>query len=337
MQNSKHNNESKNRKVDMAKRASTQETLALAFELLKRIPISHKVTASELHEQLNQVGIERDIRSIQRNLEMLCEHFDIDKDDRSKPYGYSWIKGSKGLSLAQLTPQESLLLSLAEDYLSKLLPASVFSSLSGFFEEANRNLEPHSTNNKESDWLKKVRVVSETQPLLPPKVDPDVFKNVSEALYHDRLLNLDYHNSKKEQRSALVMPLGLAQQGSRLYLVCRFDGYDNERSLALHRIQKASVSTYSFDHPKEFKLSQYDADGRFGFGEGEKCYLQFCISKKEGFHLLETPVSEDQQIDECPDHFKVAATVIDSKQLERWLRGFGESVWGVVISESMIM
>jgi predicted DNA-binding transcriptional regulator YafY len=324
----KNNNEPKSREVDMAKRASTQDTLALAFELLKRIPKSHKVTASELHQQLHDVGIERDIRSVQRNLEMLCDHFDIVRDDRSKPYGYSWIKGSKGLSLAQLTPQESLLLSLAEDYLSKLLPASVFSSLSGFFEEANRNLEPDS-NNKESDWLKKVRVVSETQPLLPPKVEPDVFKNVSEALYHDRLLNLYYHNSKKEQRTAVVMPLGLAQQGSRLYLVCRFDGYDNERSLALHRIQKASVSTYSFDRPKEFKLSQYDADGRFGFGEGVMCRTQFNISKIEGFHLLETPLSEDQQIDEYPDHFRISATVIHSKQLERWLTGFGECVWDV--------
>ncbi len=316
----------------MAKRASTQETLALAFELLKRIPKSHKVTASELHEQLKDVGIERDIRSIQRNLEMLCEHFDIDKDDRSKPYGYSWVKGSKGLSLAQLSPQESLLLSLAEDYLSNLLPANVFSSLSGFFDEARYNLNPSNTNNKENDWLKKVRVVSETQPLLPPKVDPDVFKNVSEALYHDRWLNLDYHNSKNEQRSALVMPLGLAQQGSRLYLVCRFEGYDNERSLALHRIQHASVSTFGFERPKEFKLSQYDADGRFGFGEGEKCHLQFCISKTEGFHLLETPLSEDQKIDEFPEHFKVSATVIDSKQLERWLRGFGEQVWDISLS-----
>lgn len=100
-------------KVSMAKRASTHESLALAFEMLKRIPRSYKVTATELHEQLRQVGIERDIRTIQRNLEVLCEHFDIEKDDRSKPYGYSWIKGSEGLSMPNLSSQESLLLSFS--------------------------------------------------------------------------------------------------------------------------------------------------------------------------------------------------------------------------------
>ncbi len=313
----------------MARRASTQETLALSFEMLKRIPQSHQITASELHQQLKDVGIERDIRSIQRNLEMLCEHFDIVRDDRSKPYGYSWNKVNTGFSLAKLSPQESMLLSLAEDYLSNLLPANVLSSLSSFFDEAKYNLIPTGSSNKERDWLMKVRVVSEAQPLLSPKIHPDVFRAVSNALYNDRFLTLDYHNSKQEQRSAIIMPLGLAQQGSRLYLVCRFEGYDNECSLALHRIHKAYVSAFNFKRPKEFKLSQYDTDGRFGFGEGENCRIQFCISKDSGFHLLETLLSEDQQVEEDDDHFRISATVIDSRLLEKWLRGFGEQVWDI--------
>lgn len=317
----------------MAKRASTQDTLALAFELLKRIPKSHKVTASELHQQLHDVGIERDIRSVQRNLEMLCDHFDIVRDDRSKPYGYSWNKGSKGFSLAQLTPHESLLLSLAEEYLSNLLPANVFSALSSFFDEAKSNLTPTSSGSKEHDWLKKVRVVSETQPLLPPKIDDEVFRNVSEALYHDRLLNLDYYNSKKEHRTATLMPLGLAQQGARLYLVCRFEGYDNERSLALHRIQKATVSTFPFQRPTEFKLSQYDADGRFGFGEGVMCRLEFDITRQAGFYLTETPLSVDQQITLQDNSYHLKATVTHSKQLKRWLNGFEEQVWNIEFNE----
>lgn len=198
-----------------------------------------------------------------------------------------------------------------------------------FFDEAKYNLIPTNSSNKERDWLKKVRVVSETQPLLSPKIHPDVFRAVSDALYNDRFLTLDYHNSKQEQRSATVMPLGLAQQGSRLYLVCRFEGYDNERTLALHRIHKAYVSAFNFKRPKEFKLSQYDADGRFGFGEEENCQIQFCISKDSGFHLLETPLSEDQQVEEHDAHFRISATVIDSRLLEKWLRGFGEQVWDI--------
>lgn len=321
----------------MTKRSSSKDTITLAFELLKRIPRSYKITALELHKQLKNIGIDRDIRTIQRNLEMLCDHFEIIRDDRSKPYGYSWKKLSKGFSLAQLNSQESLLLSLAEEYLLNLLPANLLSTLSGFFDEARYNLNPTSMNAKERGWLKKVRVVSETQPLLPPKIKSDVFEKISEALYHDRLLNLSYHNNKQEQRNALVMPLGLAQQGARLYLVCRFDGYDNERTLALHRIQIASISTFGFECPKNFKLSQYDADGRFGFGEGVLCKLLFNISKKEGFHLLETPLSDDQNIDEFVDYYQVSATVINSKLLDKWLKGFGEQVWGIKIREHLVI
>ncbi|MFM9726308.1 WYL domain-containing protein, partial [Streptomyces scabiei] len=85
---------------------------------------------------------------------------------------------------------------------------------------------------------------------------------------------------KQVQKSALVMPLGLAQQGQRMYLVCRFDGYDNERSIAVHRVRKASVSSFGFERPKEFKLSQYDADGRFGFGEGQKISLELEVKNE---------------------------------------------------------
>jgi hypothetical protein len=41
----------------------------------------------------------------------------------------------------------------------------------------------------------------------------------------------------------------------------------------MHHICKAQASTFSFERPKEFDLAQYDGDGRFGFGYGEKVHL----------------------------------------------------------------
>jgi predicted DNA-binding transcriptional regulator YafY len=123
-----------------------------------------------------------------------------------------------------------------------------------------------------------------------------------------------------------VMPLGLAQQGPRLYLVCQFKGYDNERSLALHRIISAKASTSAFNRPKDFDLHKYDADGRFGFGEGKRIHLTFRIDKDAGQHLLESPLAADQMIKELTDQFEISATVIETAQLDWWLRGFGESI-----------
>lgn len=314
----------------MAKRSDTLETVLLAVELLRRIPRGRKVTASELHRQLTDAGIDRDLRTIQRQLEMLSEHFEIERDDRSKPYGYRWLEQAKALAVPNLTPQESLLLQLAEEHLKNLLPARLMKSMEGFFSQAKRNLGPDSSARLEREWPGKVRVVATSQPLLPPKVAPGVFEVVSEALYSNRWLLLDYRNSAGKRNKVEVMPLGLVQQGPRLYLVCRYRGYDNERNLALHRILSAEISTLTFERPKEFDLKRYDDDGRFGFGDGEKVRLTFVIEHDAGLHLLESPLSSDQQVHELAGgKLEITATVIDSAMLDRWLRGFGRAVTAV--------
>lgn len=316
-----------NKGVVMAKRSDTIETVLLAIEILRRIPRNGKITAGELHEQLSNVGMERDLRTIQRQLEMLSEHFDIERDDRNKPYGYRWLENARAMTVSSLTPQESLLLQLAEEHLRNLLPAHLMKSMEGFFNQARRNLGPMSTAKYEKEWPKKVRVVATSQPLLPPKLADGVFAEVSNALFANHWLQLSYRNLKGKRTDIEVMPLGLAQQGARLYLVCRYRGYDNERSLALNRIQSARASTLTFERPNDFDLMKYDADGRFGFGEGNKILLSFRIKRSMGAHLLESPLSVDQTaIEAGEDQLEITATVVDSAMLDWWLRGFGESI-----------
>ncbi len=266
------------------------------------------------------------MRTIQRQLETLAEYYELDRDESTKPYRYSWKPYAKGLSLPGLSPQESLLLILAEKHLSALLPTKLMKSMEGFFTQAHSQMEGKSAAMRDREWLEKVRVVSTSQPLLPAKVDPDVFDQVSNALYGNQWLEVNYKNAAGKRTATRVMPLGLAQQGPRMYLVCRFDGYDNERSLALHRIISARASTLTFDRPRDFDLKQYDDDGRFGYGNGERVRLQFRIDKEAGLHLLESPLSADQKVKELEDEYEITATVVDSAMLDWWLRGFGESV-----------
>ena len=314
----------------MPKRPDSLETLQLSHELLRRIPKGRTITAPELREQLADAGFERDMRTIQRQLEMLSECFDIERDDSAKPYQYSWKPCAKGLSLPCLSAQESLLLMLAEQHLSSLLPAKLMKSMDGFFTQARSQLGSKDTSKREREWLEKVRVVSTSQPLLPPKIDPTVFDQVSNALYGNQWLEVDYKNAAGKRTATRVMPLGLAQQGPRMYLVCRFVGYDNERSLALHRILTASASTLTFERPKDFDLKQYDDDGRFGYGDGQLVRLSFRIEKEAGLHLLESPLSTDQTVVELDDSYVITATVVDSAMLEWWLRGFGESISEII-------
>lgn len=311
------------------KRTNTLDTVLLSLEILRRIPRGRKITAQALHQQLKHAGFHRDVRSIQRHLDVLASHFDIERDDRSKPYGYQWLPRAHAMSLPSLTAQESLLLRLAEEHLRPLLPAPLLKSLEGFFAQARINLNDPAHAQLEREWTQKVRVVSTTLPLLPPRIAPGVFEAVSQALYENRWLRIDYRNARRQRGSHDVMPLGLAQQGANLYLVCRFRDYNNERTLAVHRILKADVSDLRFTRPPEFNLSAYEDEGRFQYGEGKPVRLTFCITKSAGAHLHESPLAHDQQIDEAEDHYRVSVTLLDSLLLHRWLNGFGEDVWDI--------
>lgn len=306
----------------MAKRTktSTFEQLALAFELYKRIPQNKQITAKELQAQLAEIGLVRDIRSIQRNLDVILKYFDIEKDDRDKPYGYR----KRNRNQLNIGPQEALLLSIAESYLRNLLPITFIHAIGDAFQSARYQLLPDLNNKKEVQWLKKVKFISETQPLIPPPLNTDVFDKVSIALYYKRFLTVYYRNEKQEDKAEQVMPLGLAQQGNRLYLVCRFEQYNTEKTLALHRIEKAVLSTFTFEHPTDFDLGQCELPGQLG--EGQRITLSFTIDKEVGQHLKETPLSLDQIIIELEQHYEVTASTVDSMLLDRWLNGFGDNV-----------
>lgn len=310
-------------------RKDSFDTVFLTLAMLQRIPASpRKITSRELQEQLQEAGFLRDQRSVQRLLEKLPEHFDIECDKRSKPYGYCWMKNAKGFSLPGLNEQESLLLNLAEQHLRNLLPASLMKSMNGFFKQAQETLAPHGDAKLARQWLGKVHVVSARQPLLPPEIRPGVLDAVSNALYQNQWLEVDYENQRGNRNKARVMPLGLAQQDQCLYLVCRYDGYENTRHLALHRLHSAAAETWVFDRPR-FDLKKHEAAGHFGFGEGKLIQLAFRIDKEAGFHLLESRLSKDQQVQEEDSCYLITATLVDSAMLQWWLNGFADAVWDI--------
>ena len=311
----------------MAKRPDSLETLQLSHELLRRIPKGRTITAPELHQQLMEAGYEREMRTIQRQLETLSEFYDIERDDSSKPYRYRWKENAKGLSLPGLSAQESLLLTLAEQQLGNLLPAKLMNSMQGFFRQARGQLDENGRSQPEREWLDKVRVVSTSQPLLPPKVDQGVFEQVSNALYDNQWLDVVYQNANGKKASTYrVMPLGLVQQGPRMYLACRFEGYNDNRSLALHRIKSATASTLAFARPNDFNLQQLNDDMGFNDGPPKMIRLRFQIDKANGLHILECPLSEDQEVKELTDEYQIIATVVQTDVLDRWLLSFGPAV-----------
>lgn len=307
------------------------DNLKLSIEILKRIPKRWSISAPEMQEQLANAGYERSLRSIERQLLSISEQFDVERDTRSKPYGYKWKSHAEGLNLPTMSVEENVLFTLADKHLKNLLPEKLHQSLGGYFRHAKSTLSHYTPDisNTPKEWLDKVDVVSPIQPLIAPEIDTDIMTTVSNALFDNLWLELTYKNADEYEQDCRVMPLSLVQQDVRLYLVCRFDGYDNERNLAIHRIQSARQQTLTFKRPKNFNLKRYIAAGRFGVSEGELVDLSFSVLKESGKHLLETPLAKNQKVLEKGKYLEITATVVESEVLDRWLASFGKTIKGV--------
>lgn len=82
-----------------------------------------------------------------------------------------------------------------------------------------------------------------------------LFDAVSEALYSEKKLRIEYTNMNGKTTSAVVSPLALVQQDVRLYLICQFDHFDNVVHLALHRFKKQKSPLLMLIDPKTLIFS----------------------------------------------------------------------------------
>ena len=222
----------------MARVSSISQEALLIIEILKLIPRNRLITASEIRNSLFSAGYDIPIRTLQRYLKSISEteSLHVECDSRSKPYGYRRSSPKSEFADLKLTPEESLLLSLAGQYLQYLLPTTISTSLSQVFDAARDQLFSHPAATPAASWLNKVALVFTSIPTLPPEIKPRIFSIATEGLYRNRKLEINYSNKNGKQKVSVVSPIALVQQDLRIYLVCRYDGYEDLRNLALHRI-----------------------------------------------------------------------------------------------------
>ena len=167
------------------------------------------------------------------------------------------------------------------------------------------------------------------QPLLQPTIDPAIRDTVYQALHTGQPFRAGYQKPWQDEPVAYTIhPLGLVQRGQILYLVCVMEDFDDLRLLCLHRIRSAELLDEPLRTPPGFDLDQAIAGGLFGMGgSNEPIRLVARFYKPVAMHLLDTPLAEDQTIEDVDDyHLELTATVLHTAQLEWWLRSFGSEV-----------
>ena len=305
------------------------DTLMRQWQMLRLIPRHpQKITARVLHEKLKAEQFDVTKRTVERDLLSLSEMFPLISDERDRPYGWSWKKDAPLFSLPGLSQTEALTLAMVEQHLNTLLPSSTLQQLEPYFSAARQNLDNAQTNESSRSWLHKVRTVPPTQPLLPPVLKPAVQQVVYEALLGDRQLDIEYlKRGLKTLVEYRIHPLAAIQRGHVTYLCCRIADYEDLRTLAIHRIQAATMLDESTCVPAGFSIDKVIDGGKFGFGTGEQVVLEAIFYDGTGGHLYETPISRTQTLTELSGGtVKLVATVPHTLQLEWWLLGFGAGV-----------
>ena len=162
-----------------------------------------------------------------------------------------------------------------------------------------------------------------------PEIDPSIQDIVYRALLSENKLSIDYKktNAKKPEKR-IINPLGLILQGVVHRIICTMSpDFKIIRHLPLHRFKDAEELDESIDAPEFFDIDSFITEENLGFPKSDKKEkVKLSFREWSGYHLTETPLSENQVIKEEDGKLLLEASVRLTEQLRWWILGFAEDV-----------
>jgi predicted DNA-binding transcriptional regulator YafY len=294
------------------------------LRLIPRYP--RKTSAPEIHRGLERLGHESTLRTVQRDLNALALTFPLLADD-AKPQGWSWAVDAPQLSVPNIDEHAAMSFLVAQMHLDQVFPKATMDYLAPWFKEAGKSLT--SPLGKTVTLHDKVRVINRGLRLRPPTVDRGVVETVYAGLLLNRQINVSY-KARVDQKSKeyQIDPLVLVMVDSICYLVVRIGSYEDLRHLALHRIHRATLSETSIKKRPKINLDEYISSAAFALRLSDRpINLKFRMVEQWAFHLLETPLSDNQTHRSTHDGWiEFSCSILDSQQLRWWIRGFGPDI-----------
>jgi predicted DNA-binding transcriptional regulator YafY len=302
------------------------DTLSRQWVMLQKVPAyPRRISTKDMHDYLRDEGHRIDIRTTQRDLERLSVDFPLACHKDGRTNYWQWGKGAYALEVPSMTPSTALVFQLVEQYLWPLLPHSTLKLLQPYLGRASEVLTSQFRN-----WQRNVRMISRGSILIPPEIDDDVQRVVYSALLERRQFTVYYRpRETNDPVEYVVNPIGLVIRDGISYLIATLWNYDDIKHLALHRMRFAALSEQPARRRDGFSLDEYITN-EAGFSypvSKDKLQLEVRFESAAAFHLRESKLSADQQIEEIDDgHVLLTATVPDSSEIRWWLLGFGDQV-----------
>ncbi len=205
-------------------RQPTDTTLRY-LKLLSKLPVyPQRLSTSALQQRLEQDNQEYRItpRTMQRDLEKLSGIFPIGCLQRGRRKYWFWMDKDALTQLPAMSESTALTLRLAETYLSTLMPPTSLALLKPYFKHARGVLQGTQLH----AWTRKVRILPDSQSLLPATIGKSVQATVYDALLHNKKLTVMYQRRGEQAASErLLNPLGLVVRRHSIYLIATAWGY----------------------------------------------------------------------------------------------------------------
>ncbi len=272
----------------------------LLLQILRRIPATRAVSSRQIKESLALADMDIPMRRIQRYLKAMVEapEFGIDCNDTCRPFSYRRTLGGVRFINTPLSTNESLLIRLAELSFENKLPQSMTESLEPLFTQAQAVLKESSPERKRAaKWLNKIAVVPATLPRELPTIRPRIFEAVTQALFEEKQLKIDYQKRDGKSYKGLITPLGLVHQQARMYLIAYKEDGESIRHWALHRFKAALVTKHPSLNTEGFDLAEYLKDTTFNYGlRTHKFFRLISDNAHLMLDLTEAPLSKTQKL-----------------------------------------
>ena len=306
------------------------DNLLRQWTMLQHIPRQPRgISAAGLHDRLHCEGYPVSLRTVQRDLNKLSREFALVCEAEGPEQRWSWLADAPVLDVPGLSPTAALAFRLAELHLTPLMAPEALRALRPHFDAARRVLNQGGSHL--ARWPQRVRVLSRSQPLLAPEVDPEIYDRICQGLLEGRQLYVRYRSRSRgnQLQQYRMHPLGLVVREPVTYLLATLRDYADVRQMALHRFEAAELLDDPVQPPAGFDLDAYIHEQRaFDLPEAsEPVALHLRISAGVAEHLTEAPLSRDQEITADEDGgWALHASVPLTAQLRWWLLGFGQAV-----------
>ncbi len=156
------------------------------LSILELVPIApSSISTHQLQQRLIECGLELSTRMLQRDLQSLYEQgcFGLEKDTRSKPYGWSINAQWRGGNLKIMSSEVAEHYLLLEQLLPQSVPSDVKQSVHIKAEQALKRFNGHVP-----EWLSAL-----PKPSLKVNVDTQLVKQIEHAIRHKRAVSAELY------------------------------------------------------------------------------------------------------------------------------------------------